>query len=111
MTRFKNFGKGKQAENIEPLYFELYDERFDCIPELQGALLFDLVGNTTEDNGAAAAASIVGFFEKVLVEESYTRFNDLIRSKDRIVTVETLGDITGWLVEEYTNRPEKQPED
>jgi hypothetical protein len=50
------------------------------------------------------------FFEQVLLPESYTRFSALLESEDTIVTVETLGEISGWLVEVYAGRPEKEPE-
>lgn len=83
------------------------------MPEIQGAVLLGLVGDTSgsEEDAGKTAGVILGFFKKVLTDESYARFYALINSKDKIVKVETLGEITGWLVEEYTNRPEKQPED
>jgi len=34
----------------------------------------------------------------------------LLHDKDKIVDVETLGEITGWLIEQYTNRPTQRPE-
>jgi hypothetical protein len=50
------------------------------------------------------------FFEHVLLPESYASFSKLIESPDKIVTVETLGEISGWLVEVYAGRPEGEPE-
>jgi hypothetical protein len=44
-------------------------------------------------------------------EESYLRFEDLLQDKEKIVSVETLSEIVAWLIEEYGNRPEEQPED
>jgi hypothetical protein len=38
--------------------------------------------------------------------ESFTRFNELLESEDKIVPVETIGEITAWLVEQYSDRPE-----
>jgi hypothetical protein len=53
---------------------------------------------------------ITDFFSSVLVEESLGRFNNLIVDKERVVTTETLAEITGWLVEQYGDRPNQQPE-
>ncbi len=53
---------------------------------------------------------ITDFFNYVLTDESYVRFDALLESKDRIVPVEALGEIVGWITEQLTARPEAQPE-
>jgi hypothetical protein len=50
------------------------------------------------------------FFRSVLTHESLVRFDALLDSKETVVSLETLTDISAWLIEEYTNRPEVQPE-
>jgi hypothetical protein len=60
--------------------------------------------------GSGAAKVITSFFSTVLLDESYERFEALIQDPEKIVTVETLGEITAWLVEEYTGRPTQRPE-
>jgi hypothetical protein len=50
------------------------------------------------------------FFEKVLVDESLERFNALTVDKDKVVSVTTLAEIVSWLISEYTDRPNQQPE-
>jgi hypothetical protein len=44
------------------------------------------------------------------MDESYERFQALLVHKEKIVTVDALAEITGWLIEEYTERPLEQPE-
>lgn len=110
MSRSKDFGGDDNTEEVEPLDFKLHGETFDCVPEIQGSVLLNLVKDSQDPDPATSAAIILSFFEKVLQDESYTRFETLINSKDKIVRVEKLGEITGWLVEEYTNRGEGQPE-
>lgn len=111
MARFKDFGAGKNSGVKEPVSFKLHDEEFTCVPEVQGKVLLDLVAKSNNENDPAAAAAIIStFFETVLHDESYARFDALLKSKDKIVNMETLADITSWLVEEYTGRPEEQPE-
>lgn len=110
MTRSRDFGGVDEDANVDPLFFKLHGEKFDCVPEIQGSVLLELVKDSQSQDAATSAAIITSFFENVLTDESYVRFQALIKSKDKIVRVEKLGEITGWLVEEYTNRPEAQPE-
>jgi hypothetical protein len=107
-SRFKDFGAPTGVE-AEPLSFKLYGEEFNCRPNLQGATLLKLVKGSGSENASESANTILSFFDKVLDDESLPRFDALIESPDKFVDVETLGEITGWLVEEYTNRPNSQP--
>lgn len=107
--RFKDFGS-RDTSGLEPLGFALEGEQFDCVPEIPGKFLLDLVQDSASEDPATSAAVVTRFFARVLTDESHTRFQALGEDKDRIVTVETLGEIVAWLMEEYTNRPEGQPE-
>ena len=108
-TRFKDFGAGIQ-EDAEPVSFKLHGEEFECYPQVQGKLLLDLVADSSSDDPVKQSAIVTKFFGFVLKPESLERFDALISDPERIVSVETLAEITGWLVEEYTNRPNQQPE-
>lgn len=108
-TRFKDFGADSNV-NLEPLSFKLYGEEFHCHPALQGKVLLDTVKNADADNPGAAATVIEDFFKKSLLEESYDRFQALLSDPNKIVTVETLSEITGWLVSEYSSRPTQGPD-
>lgn len=110
-TRFKDFGAGKGTRNTEPIVFKLYDEEFTCVPEVQGQVMLNLVIESNSGEADATAKVIFSFFQKVLEDESYTRFEELLNDKKRVVTVETLSEIVAWLIEEYSSRPEAQPED
>lgn len=109
MTRFKDFGSGS-AEDAQPISFKLYGEDFDCYPQVQGKLLLNLVSDSSSDDPVKQSAIVTKFFEYVLKPESKVRFDALVEDPERIVSVDTLAEITGWLIEEYTNRPEAQPE-
>lgn len=109
MAKFRDFGSGASTQAPEDISFKLHEEEFTCLPEIQGAVLLDMVGADGE-NAARSAGAITEFFGKVLDDDSAKRFEDLVKSKDRFVSIETLGEIVGWIIEEYTNRPEKQPE-
>jgi hypothetical protein len=51
------------------------------------------------------------FFQQALLPESYERFNKLLEDPDTIVTVDVLGEVTGWLVEQYSARPTVESKD
>jgi hypothetical protein len=63
-----------------------------------------------ETDPTAAASVIESFFDLTLLPESLERFNNLLNDPEKIVSVETLSEITGWLVGEYSERPTKEPE-
>lgn len=106
-NRFKDFGSASDLPQ-EPLSFKLHGEEFHCYPNLQGKVLLDLASNSSEDDGAAAARTMTDFFAAAMKPESHERFDKLLNDPERIVTVEVLGDITAWLVEEYSSRPTQE---
>lgn len=111
MTKFKDFGTGSSSnEEKEKISFRIHGEEFECHPEMPGKLLLDLVKKSASEDPTESAGVIDAFFKTVLVAESYARFDALSTDPTRIVTVETLGEITGWLVEQYTSRPTARPE-
>lgn len=103
-TRHRNFGSPKNAE-LEPLTFELYDEEFTCYPEVQGYMLLNFSQQISSEDQSEVTGALLGFFKNVLLPESYERLEVLWTDPERIVQIETLSDIVGWLVEEYTDRP------
>ncbi len=111
MAKFKDFGTGStDIANAEPISFKLYDEEFFCLPKIQGKVLLDFIQMANSENTTDNARIIQIMFERVLTIESFVRFDALLEDKERIVTIETLSEIVGWLISEYSDRPEEQPE-
>lgn len=110
MAKFRDFGSGKQNEDREPISFKLHDEEFFCVPQIQGVVLLELVASSGSEDSADSVRAITTFFKDVLEDESYKRFSKLIRDKKRIVDAGTLGEIVGWVVSQYGDRPESQSE-
>ncbi len=108
MTRFKDFGS--PVADKEEISFSLHGEKFTAVPQIQGRILMSFVERASSNDPAAAAAITIEFFEKVLTDESWERFNALTSSKTKVVSVETLAEIVSWLIEEYAGRPEEQRE-
>jgi hypothetical protein len=108
-ARFKDFGSGNKGEAKAPLTFKLHDEEFQCRPEVQGQVMLQMVQEAGSDDPTKSAGIITKFFSQIMLEESYVRFDALCKHPEKIVSVETLAEITAWLVEEYSGRPEEQP--
>ena len=110
-ARFKDFGRGNE-KNIsdQPLTFRLYDEEFHCHSRMQGKTLLEFVEMANSENASETAKVTRVFFKKVLKPESYDRFDALLDDPEKIVSVETLAEITGWVLEQYGDRPEERPE-
>lgn len=110
MTRYKNFGSPVAISSDEVITFDLYGEGFKCKPHIQGKALIDLMKDAGEDGSATSATMIFEFLDHVLESDSRAKLYEMMESTDKIVPVETLGEIVGWLVEEYTGRPEEPRE-
>jgi hypothetical protein len=111
MARFKDFGLGKADDaSSEPLSFKIHGEDFQCRARLQGKTLLEFIELANSENAGDSAKVTRTFFERVMLQESYIRFNALLDDAEKIVTVDTLSEIIGWLIEEYSNRPNPQPE-
>lgn len=108
-SRFKDFGSG-EGLNSEPISFKLHGEEFECVKNLQGSVILEIAAKAGSGNTSDAADTVKDVFSKALTKESYVRFQALIEDPEKIVTVETLGAITGWLVEQYSGRPTSGPE-
>jgi hypothetical protein len=109
MARFKDFGNGGAVASDEPVVFKLHGEEFHCVSNLQGKLLLELV-SVSPDDAVASTEMTFKFFDHVLDEESLKRFKELLESKEKVVTLEAITEISSWLIEEYTNRPLPQSE-
>lgn len=100
-------------DEAEPLTFDLGGEEFTCYPEVQGKMILDVMRSAAEadeeSRGMLMAVSVLDFFKKVMPPEEYERFEKLMEDPKRIVPMDTLSDIMGWLIEEYTNRPTQPP--
>lgn len=85
----------------QPIVFTIDKENFEAIP---AACLS--AGEIAKYFQCLADGSLFkahdDFFQTVLTEESYMRFNKRLNSKDNPITVKTLGDISSWLLgDEY----------
>ncbi len=107
-SRYRDFGTG--SANAAPLSFKLHGETFNCRPAIPGKVMLNLISKSDESKPAETANMVFEFFTKVLLEEDSKRFQSLIDDSERVVQMDTIGEIVQWLVEEYSNRPMPGPE-
>ena len=107
-ARHKDFGAPVDMDAMEPVAFDLYGETFNCYKQIHGVTLLRFVKQANSEEGAAAVEAMLGIFERVMPKAEYERFEELCNDDTKVVPVETLGDIIGWLMEIYAERPTKQ---
>lgn len=110
MSKFKDFGDAGAGKDRESVSFKLHGEEFHTLNMIPGAVFIRIMGSSKDLTVASAAEATDEFFKGVLTEESYGRFAKLLASKDKVVEYETLSEISVWLMEQLTDRPEEQPE-
>lgn len=104
-TKIKDFG-GDDSLRTEPITFRLYDEEFECRPELPGAVLLKFFKASAD---VASADSLLDFLHHAIFPDDWERFNELIEDPDRVVRLDKLGNIVTWLVEEYSGSLPTKP--
>lgn len=83
-------------------------ETFTCIDDIPGGVMTDFSEyvSRSEIGGLAGMLKVI---EGVLIDEDVPRFRAVIHSKEKIVNLDTLGDILEWVIEQYADRPTKRP--
>jgi hypothetical protein len=109
VARHKDFAGGTNIDDFEPLTFTLNRQNFTCVPAIQGSTLLEFVAQADGESGGAAAGALYQFFENCMEAPEYARFQALLKDPKVIIDMELIGEIAGWLVEEYTARPTKRP--
>lgn len=109
MTRHKDFGGGTDITEYEPLSFTLMGEDFKCVPAVQGKVILNFVARASGNDGSEAATALDEFFEKTMDPEEFQRFKAHLENPRIIIDMEKLGEIAGWLIEEYSARPTRPP--
>lgn len=113
--RRKTFALPDRAGNpTSSIEFTLGTETFECKRVIDGLTLLEfaqiagsLTGDIDEDDpeSVRAASAGAGALKDLLSDTiiDYSRFEKFVRANS--VDLETLGEIAGWLVEAYSDRP------
>jgi hypothetical protein len=104
-TRHKNFGAPRTMADYEPVTFVLADQEFTCKAAVQGSVLLKFISDADSNQGGRAATAMRTFFADVMDEDEVKKFYDLIDGEEYIFDMESLAEITSWLVETYSARP------
>lgn len=107
-ARHKDFGRPVNTDELEPVTFDLYGETYTCYKQIHGVTLLRFVKDANSEDGAKAPEAMLGIFERVMPPEEYKKFEALCNDPETVVPVDTLGEIIGWLLEIYADRPTKR---
>lgn len=105
--RHRSFtSSNEDVTKLEPVTFDLHDEEFTAVAQLQGAILLEFI-QKTENGGVATLSSLLTFIESALGEEEYKKFDKLIHdpNPEKNTDITVIAKIVEFLVEEYTARP------
>lgn len=105
--RSKDFGTPVNMEELEPVDFTLYGETFNCYKQIHGVTLLRFVKEANSEEGERATSAMLDIFKRVMPEDEYERFETLCNDPDKVIPVETLGEIIGFLMEVYSEGPTK----
>lgn len=126
MERMRTFKAVADAGALEPVRFTLegatvgedgsrgepWEESFTCVPIPPAGMLDDLSAMAhvgADGTQIFNAPSLLSFMRGVLIDQDVERFEDLVRSKAKVVELEALGSVVIWLAEEFTGRPTPPP--
>lgn len=87
---------------------EQWKETFTCVPVAPAGVLDDLATSSRVDgngNRVYHSPSLLAFFEGVIVDTDVPRFREITHDKDRVVSIDQLGEVMMWLAEKLTDRP------
>lgn len=97
---YRDFEAARREAKRETHTFSLRGEKFECVPMVAAADLFDL--------GARGLAAIPSraFIDACLVDnDTRDRFAELLADRSDPVEIDELAAVAGWLVEVYVGRP------
>lgn len=106
--KIKSFGTPKEGDTTavaEPIVFELAGEEFEAYGDVSGAVQLDFIKDYGSENGADTAKAILEYLKNSMDAENYKRFQVLIRDPKKLIKMETLSEIVGYLMEERSSRP------
>lgn len=94
----------------EPIWFKLMGKRWECAEDVNGKRLLDNVAMLDGDTVADQRDGVIAIFRDCVEESQSEEFFDLLDDPDTIVPMGKLVEISGWLAEQYADRPTKQRE-
>lgn len=110
--RHRDFGSPVLQAEMEPVFFELYGQTFNCYKQINGVTLLRFVREANAEDGSRATQALLDIFKRVMPQVEYDRFMALCEDDETVVPIETLSDIVAFLIEVYTDqRPTKESAD
>jgi hypothetical protein len=110
--RYKDFGTGSEpVAELEPITFSVAGRKFECRPSIPGALLLRFAADSDSDDAGVSSNALLNFLTTVIVSDQRDEFAALLEDPDVAISLETLIEISAWLIGQYTDRPTKEQSD
>jgi len=97
-----------------PMWFELQDEKFRCIPKLAASVLIAherAMSAEGAGRGMVVLAELDNYLRKALLPEEYVRYRTFADDPAREIEIEDIGFAVMDLHARYLARPTKRPSD
>lgn len=105
MARTKSFST-HTGTPAEPVELVINDKTFHCQETMPGQTMLDFLAGTSSEDPASMAGAVEKIFEEAIVPEEYEEWSTYIRARENNVSLDKLSEMAGWLVEEYSGRPQ-----
>jgi hypothetical protein len=102
--KIKSFSSASK-EVAEPIPFELEGETFEAYGQVPGAVLLDFIAASQQEDNSGTAGAILGYLKSSMDKDNFKRFDALTRDPEKVIELQVLADIVGYLIEERSSRP------
>lgn len=89
----------KNQEPVEPIVFELEDQKFEAYGQVPGAVLLEFLSRSDGESSDISRA-ILYYLKESMDKENYKRFMALVHDPEILIDIETLSEIVGHLISE-----------
>lgn len=107
--RRRSFNTFSEAGSDDILVLEINDQAFKCKSRIPGMVLMRWVSKIDMDDPATAGEAIEVLLRQAIAPDDWDRFDAYVTDARNNVDLKTLGEIIGWLTEQYTGTPTQQP--
>lgn len=105
VRKIKSFSPKKKAVALEPIVFEIGEEKFEAYPKISGITLLEFIGSGDGESGSSTAKGILDYLKASMKKPEYARFHAYVSDPENEIEIETLSEIVSFLIEEQSSRP------
>lgn len=107
----RNFDREIENETVEreDVNFRLFGTQWDCREQVNGKLLMDQAASLDGDSLVDQRDGVIGILKMTVLPDQIDDLLAELDDPDKVIQLQKLVEIVGWLVEQYVDRPTEQP--